>query len=179
MIKHAVLVLAIFASSISTAQEISNAPTTEASSTVVVPANTEVVLRLNDDLSTKGGQIKVGHMFNLTVAYDVKVRGVVAIPSGAVAKGEVTMRTGKGVFGKSGKMQIEMRSVDLDNQRIPLTGKYQQEGEGNTLAAVGAIGRHAKFSRRARRGKRSRPFAVDDQRDVRGFDETFALETGG
>ena len=49
------------------------------------------------------------------------------------------MRTGKGVFGKSGKMQIEMRSVDLDNQRIPLTGKYQQEGEGNTLAAVGAI----------------------------------------
>lgn len=139
MIKHAVLVLAIFASSISTAQEISNAPTTEASSTIVVPANTEVVLRLNDDLSTKGGQIKVGHMFNLTVAYDVKVRGVVAIPAGAVAKGEVTMRTGKGVFGKSGKMQIEMRSVDLDNQRIPLTGKYQQEGEGNTLAAVGAI----------------------------------------
>ena len=139
MIKHAVLVLAISASSISTAQEISNASTTEASSTVVVPANTEVVLRLNDDLSTKGGQIKVGHMFNLTVAYDVKVRGVVAIPAGAVAKGEVTMRTGKGVFGKSGKMQIEMRSVDLDNQRIPLTGKYQQEGEGNTLAAVGAI----------------------------------------
>lgn len=94
---------------------------------------------MSEDLSTKGGQVKQGHVFNLTVAYDVRVNGVVAIPAGTPAKGEVTMRTGKGVFGKSGKMEIELRSIDLNGQRIPVTGKYRQEGEGNTLAAVGAV----------------------------------------
>lgn len=106
---------------------------------VTVPSNTEVVLRMNDDLTTKGGQVQVGHTFNLTVAYDVKINGVTAIPAGTRAKGEVTMRTGRAVFGKSGKMEIDLRSIEMDGQRIPISGKYKQEGEGNTLAAVGAV----------------------------------------
>lgn len=108
-------------------------------SAVTIPGNTSVILRMNEDLTSKGGQIKVGHMFNLTVAYDVKVNGIVVIPAGTPAKGEVTMRTGKGVFGKSGKLEIELRSIDLNGEMIPVTGKYRQEGEGNTLAAVGAV----------------------------------------
>jgi hypothetical protein len=112
--------------------------TTEAVA-LTIPSNTEVILRMSEDLTTKGGQIKVGHVFNLTVAYDVRVNGVVAIPAGTAAKGEVTMRTGRAVFGKSGKMEIELRSIDLNGQRIPVTGKYRQEGEGDTLAAVGAV----------------------------------------
>lgn len=107
--------------------------------TLTIPSNTEVILRLSEDLSTKGGQINVGHVFNLTVAYDVRVGGVIVIPAGTPAKGEVTMRTGRAMFGKSGKMEIELRSVDLNGQRIPVTGKYRQEGEGDTLAAVGAV----------------------------------------
>lgn len=106
---------------------------------LTLPGNTEVILRMNDDLTTKGGQVKEGHMFRLTVAYDVKVGGVTVIPAGTPATAEVTMRTGKAVFGKSGKMEVEMRSVDLDGLRIPVSGKYRQEGEGNTLAAVGAV----------------------------------------
>lgn len=106
---------------------------------VTLPANTSVILRMNDDLTTKGGQIKAGHTFNLTVAYDVRVGDVTVIPAGTPAKGEVTMRTGKGVFGKSGKMEVELRTIDLNGRAIPVTGKYRQEGEGNTLAAVGAV----------------------------------------
>lgn len=112
---------------------------TEAAGTLTIPANTSIILRMNEDLTTRGGQIKVGHMFNLTVAYDVKVKGVVVIPAGTPGKGEVTMRTGKAVFGKSGKMEVELRSIDLNGEMIPVTGKYRQEGEGNTLAAVGAV----------------------------------------
>jgi len=111
----------------------------EVANTLTIPANTSIILRMNEDLTTKGGQIKVGHMFNLTVAYDVKVNGIVVIPAGTPAKGEVTMRTGKAVFGKSGKMEVELRSIDLNGEMIPVTGKYRQEGEGNTLAAVGAV----------------------------------------
>lgn len=108
-------------------------------SQVTLPANTEVVLRMSDDLTTKGGRIEVGHVFRMTVAFDVKAQGKVVIPAGTPATGEVTMRTGKAVFGKSGKMEVELRNIDLDGRRIPVTGKYRQEGEGNTLAAVGAV----------------------------------------
>lgn len=93
---------------------------------ISIPANTEVVLRLGDDLTSKGEQAKVGQTFRLTVAYDVRVNGIVAIPSGTPAIGEVTMRTGKGVFGKSGKLEVEMRRVDLNGQLIPVSGKYRQ-----------------------------------------------------
>lgn len=107
--------------------------------TLVLPLNSEVVLRLADELTSKGNRSKEGSMFRLTVAYDVKVDGTTVIPSGTPAVGEITKRTGKGVFGKSGKLEVELRQVDLNGQRIPLTGKYRQEGEGNTLAAVGAV----------------------------------------
>ena len=106
---------------------------------VVIPSNTEVILRMSDELSSKGDQIKVGHTFRLTVAYDVRINGVTAIPSGTPAIGEVTMRTGKGVFGKSGKLEIALRRIDLNGQAIPIDGKFRQEGEGNTLAALGAV----------------------------------------
>ncbi len=138
MFKSSIMAVAVIAPAIATAQ-IAPANPTSVASTLVIPANTEVILRMNEELTTKGGHVEVGHMFNLTVAYDVKVGGVTAIPAGTPAKGEVTKRTGKGVFGKSGKMDVELRSVDLDGQRIPVTGKYRQEGEGNTLAAVGAV----------------------------------------
>jgi hypothetical protein len=121
------------------AGSLSAAQQTGETAALTIPSNTEVILRMSEDLTTKGGQIKVGHVFNLTVAYDVRVGGVVAIPAGTPAKGEVTMRTGRAVFGKSGKMEIELRSIDLNGQRIPVTGKYRQEGEGDTLAAVGAV----------------------------------------
>lgn len=110
-----------------------------APSEITLPANTEVILRMTDDLTTKGGKIQVGHVFRLTVAFDVRAQGVVVIPAGTPATGEVTMRTGKAVFGKSGKMDVELRQIDLYGRRIPVTGKYRQEGEGNTLAAVGAV----------------------------------------
>ena len=111
------------------------APTSER----ILPANTEVIVRTNEELTSKGGAMKVGYSFRLTVAYDVKVEGITLIPAGTTALGEVSKRTGKGVFGKSGKLEIELQSIDLNGQRIPISGKYRQAGEGNTLAAVGAV----------------------------------------
>lgn len=111
----------------------------ESNPQMTLPANSEIVLRMSDDLTSKGGRFAAGHMFRLTVAYDVLVKQKVVIPSGTPAVGEVTMITGKGVFGKSGKIDIELRHVDLNGRRIPVIGKFRQEGEGNTIAAVGAI----------------------------------------
>lgn len=105
----------------------------------VLPANTEVIMAMNDNLTTKGGNFEEGHMFYLTVVADVKIGDYVVIPKGARGAGEVTWKTGKAVFGKSGKMEIELRYVEVGGQRIQVAGKYRQEGEGNTVAAVGAV----------------------------------------
>lgn len=107
--------------------------------TVTLPANSEVLLRMSEELSTKGGQVKEGQMFRLTVVHDVKVNGVTVIPMGTQATGEVTWKTGRAVFGKSGKMEIALRYITLNGERIEIAGEYRQEGEGDTLAAVGAV----------------------------------------
>ncbi|HET9511933.1 MAG TPA: hypothetical protein VFO80_12370 [Sphingomonas sp.] len=104
-----------------------------------LPANTEIVLSMNQDLTTKGAKIDVGTKFDLSVAYDVMVGDYVVIPKGTPAVGEVVWKTGKGAFGKSGKMEVEMRSINLNGRRIPVTGKYRQEGEGNTVATVASV----------------------------------------
>ena len=145
-LRWGVLSFALIAGTVGSAQ--ANAQMTSERSTMynpsgaemlTLPANTEVVLRLTDELTSKGNQNKEGDTFRLVVAYDVKVQGRTVIPSGTIATGEITKRSGKGVFGKSGKLEVQMRNIDLNGLRIPVVGNYKQAGEGNTLAAVGAV----------------------------------------
>jgi hypothetical protein len=102
-----------------------------------MPANTEVLLSLNDDITSK--RAEEGDKFYLTVVHDVTYQGFIVIPKGTRAVGEVTWRTGKGAFGKSGKLEVEMRYIDLPGQAVPVVGKFRQEGEGNTVATVAAV----------------------------------------
>lgn len=101
----------------------------------VLPANTEVTLRLDQEVSSK--RMKEGQQFNLSVASDVMLGNYVVIPRGTLAKGVISFRTGKGAFGKSAKMEIDLVEIILGDRRIPITGHYRQEGEGNTGATVG------------------------------------------
>ena len=102
-----------------------------------LPAQSEIVLALNGELSSKTH--KLGDEFSLAVAKDVVVDGHVVIPAGTRAVGQVTMQTGTGSFGKSGKMEMAFRYLDLGGKRIPLEGKHRQEGEGNGAAVAGAV----------------------------------------
>jgi len=95
-----------------------------------------LLLRLEDEVSSK--KARVGDAFKLTVAQDVMLGSFIVIPRGTPATGEVTYRTGKGSFGKSAKMEVEMRSINLNGRVIPVSGRFRQEGEGNTGATVGA-----------------------------------------
>lgn len=103
----------------------------------LLPANSEVPLVLDQEVSSK--RTKVGDAFDVSVARDVWVGGQLAIPRGARGRGIVVWKTGKGAFGKSGKLEIELRSVQVGDQLVPLTGKFRQEGSGNTAATVGTI----------------------------------------
>lgn len=96
-----------------------------------------------------------GDNFPLAVLNDVRIGDTVVIPRGTPAEAEVTWRTGKGAFGKSGKLEFSVRSIILNGQHIPVSGDYRQEGEGNTVATgVGiiAVGVFAAFIT----GKRAR-----------------------
>jgi hypothetical protein len=105
--------------------------------TLVLAPNAEVVVTPNDTLTTKS--VKVGDKFKLSTVLDVMQDGVIVIPRGTVGEGTVTYRSGTGAFGKSGKMEVEFNYLDLNGQRIPLSGKHREEGAGNTGAAVGAV----------------------------------------
>ncbi len=100
----------------------------------VLPANTEVLLRMNEELSGKSAE--VGTTFYMSVAQDVIHNNMIIIPRGTRGMGEVIWETDKGAFGKSGKMEVEIKYLELDGRRIPVQGKFRQEGEGNTVATI-------------------------------------------
>ncbi|WP_225206645.1 hypothetical protein [Novosphingobium huizhouense] len=105
---------------------------------VVLAPNAEVVVTPNDTLTSKGKKLKEGAKFRLSTMFDVMQDGYVLIPKGTSGEGTVTFLTNKGAFGKSGKMEVSFDYLDFAGRRIPLTGSYRQEGEGNTGATVGA-----------------------------------------
>lgn len=104
-----------------------------------LPANTEVVVAVNDTITTKGKAFQEGDTFSLTVQDPVFLNDLVVIPKGARAVGRITWLTSKGAFGKSGKMDIDIEYVEVNGRRIPLEGHFRQEGEGNTVATVGGV----------------------------------------
>ena len=102
--------------------------------------NTEIPVSLNETISSKTHRL--GDKVALTVAQDVKVDGVVLIPQGTRAIGQVTRRTNRGSFGKSGKMDVRFRYIDYNGQQIPLDGRhYRRRGHGGGTAGtiIGAI----------------------------------------
>jgi hypothetical protein len=138
------LTTALLSAAIATSAFAQQAAPADAPAPAIVPAaattlaaGTEMLLRLNNQLTSRDQRI--GDTFPLTVVNDVALDGRVVIPAGTRAVGQVTWRTGRGSFGKSGKMEIMMRYVELDGRRIPITGFHRQEGEGNTGATIGAV----------------------------------------
>jgi hypothetical protein len=101
-----------------------------------LPPNTQVDVTLNSEVSSK--RVKEGQSFTLSVSHDVMLGDYVVIPKGTPANGKVVYRSGKGAFGKSAKMEIEVTDLQLNGRAVPLSGKFRQEGQGNTGATVGA-----------------------------------------
>ena len=120
------------------AQAPAAAAVTSEAGLLTLTAGTPITLAVSRDVNSSTH--RAGDTFPLTVLNDVRVGDTIVIPRGTPAQGEITWRTGKGAFGKSGKLEFSLRHIDLNGQRIPVTGDYRQEGEGNTIATgVGII----------------------------------------
>lgn len=102
-----------------------------------LPANSEIWVSPNAEVNSK--RMKQGDKFDMSVSRDVMLGNYVVIPRGTRAVGQISFRTGKGSFGKSGKMEFEVVDIELGGRTIPVKGHYRIEGNGNTGATVGAV----------------------------------------
>ncbi len=102
--------------------------------TYVLPANTRLTVAVLTDISSK--TTNVGDALAFTVVDDVVENGVVAIPRGTPVKAVMIWKTRRAIGGKSGKFEIEFKSISLSGRKYTLRGKHRQEGRGNTVGAL-------------------------------------------
>jgi hypothetical protein len=102
---------------------------------------TEVPLRLEEELTTKGKQLRVGQRFHLTTSEPVLVNGVTVIPVGTPAEGEITDVRNKGMWGKSGHLAGRLLYMSVNGRQIRLSGTFDDKGVagGWGAAAVSAF----------------------------------------
>ena len=103
-------------------------------SVTVLPAGTPVRLTTVGPLDSR--RAIQGQRFPLKIEEDVVVGSRVVIPRGTTAVGEVEAVSGKGMFGKAGKLVLIPLFVDLNGQRVALTGATEQIGKDATAGAA-------------------------------------------
>lgn len=99
-------------------------------------SGTEVPLRTLRELTTQEKQLHVGDRFDMEVAEAVKLEGHVIIPQGARAVGEVTEVRNKGMWGKSGSIDVRALYVMVGDRQIRLTGIQNDKGSAGGVGAV-------------------------------------------
>lgn len=98
-------------------------------------AGTPISMQLTQTVTTHGGSWKEGNEFSLIVAEDVMRGNHLVIPRGTLAFGHVRWSTGRGIFGKSGKIEVQIDYLVLGGRKVNLTGVYREEGRGELTSA--------------------------------------------
>ncbi len=105
-------------------------------SNAVLRVGTEVPVRLQEELTTKGKTLRVGHRFRMETSEPVMLNGVVVIPVGSPAVGEITDVRNKGMWGKSGHLGARVLYVTVNGRQIRLTGAFDDKGVAGGIGAV-------------------------------------------
>lgn len=114
-------------------------PQAAAVTQIVLRAQTPVILRMSEELTTKKKKLRVGHRFNLEVAEPVMLEGSTVIPAGAPATGEITEVRNKGMWGKSGYIGAQLVQLRVGDRTIRLSGSFDDKGVTGTGGVVAAI----------------------------------------
>ncbi len=134
-----VLTAAAFAMTVAAPLHAQDAPAAPVLRSLYLAPGTELVVTPDATVSTRTS--KTGDHFGISTVSDVIQQGQVVIPRGTHGQGVVTYRSGKGAWGRTGKMDVAFEWLDLSGRHIPLAGTYHQEGQGNTgvVVAVGLV----------------------------------------
>ena len=98
---------------------------------------TEIPLRLSQELTTKGKQLRVGDRFHMETSPNRSiVQGVMVVPAGSPAVGEITDVRNKGMWGKSGHLAARILYVTVNGRQIRLSGAFDDKGVAGGVGAV-------------------------------------------
>jgi hypothetical protein len=97
---------------------------------------TEIPLRLSQELTTKGKKLRVGDRFHMEVSEPIMVQGVVVVPVGSPAMGEITDARNKGMWGKSGHLAARILYMTVNGRQIRLSGGFDDKGVAGGVGAV-------------------------------------------
>jgi len=99
-----------------------------------VLAGTPVELMVIKEVDSRSA--KEGDRFKLRVNSPVVANGIVVVPGGATAWGEVTYVNGTGAAGNKGRLAAKLLYIDLANGPLPISGSQGTEGKANTAGVV-------------------------------------------
>lgn len=91
-----------------------------------------------------------GHRFKLRVDKPVIIDGVVVIPVGATAWGEVLNAKKSGNVGKAGSLEAKLLYIESNGLRIPISGTNAAKGAGGggeTALGILALGPFGLFAK--------------------------------
>lgn len=107
-----------------------------ATSQAMLRVGTEVPVRLLEELTTKGKNLRVGQRFRMETAEPVMVQGVTVIPVGSPVVGEITGVRNKGMWGKSGHLGARILYATVNGRQIRLSGAFDDKGVAGGIGAV-------------------------------------------
>lgn len=105
----------------------------------ILRAGAEVPLITREELTTKKKKLRVGQRFQMEVAANVMQNGVVVVPAGTPAIGEITEIRNKGMWGKSGYIGARIVSLRIGDRHVRLTGTFDDKGVTGTGGVVAAV----------------------------------------
>lgn len=135
-----VLALAGCSSSSPTQSGSTAQPSALAAAPIVVPAETVIVVTLDQTVSTKTNE--AGDAFAATVAAPVTVDGSEIVPQGAKAAGHVTTADKAGRVKGGARLELNLDSLTVGGQEHQIhTAAVEEEGKGRgKRTAIGAGG---------------------------------------
>jgi hypothetical protein len=102
--------------------------------TMKVPEGTEMVVRLNDSLSS--GTSTEGDQFSITLQEPVELADGVVLKPGYRGRGEVVKVKKKGFAGQGGELNIRINYVRIGDTHIRLRANKGSQGKGAMGATV-------------------------------------------
>lgn len=105
----------------------------------ILRASTPIPLITREELTTKKKQLRVGQRIQMEVASNVELNGVIVIPAGTPAVGELTEVRNKGMWGKSGYINARILSLRLGDRQVRLSGTFDDKGVTGTAAVVTSV----------------------------------------
>ena len=95
---------------------------------LVLPAGSVIELMVLREVDSD--RAKPGDPVKLRVNSPVKVRGIVVVPAGTAARGEVTASKKSGLLLQRGKLGVDITSITLGGQEIALKTMLDQHARG-------------------------------------------------